>query len=94
MLPGTYEARSLDTSATATVPLYGRAAGRLIRERIVVFIGTYWAERGWAPTMREVADAVGLRSMGSVHIHLTLLADAGRIRFEPSTPRSLRVVER
>jgi SOS-response transcriptional repressor LexA len=94
MLPGTYEARSLDTSATATVPLYGRASGRLIRERIVVFIATYWAERGWAPTLREVAVAVGLRQANVVAEHVEILAAAGRVAHEPHTPRSLRVVER
>lgn len=92
MLPGTYEARSLDTSAVATVPLYGYASGRLARERIVAFAAEYWAEHGWAPTMREVAAAVGLRHASSVKVHLDLLAAAGRVRYEQHTARSLRVV--
>jgi repressor LexA len=92
MLPGIYEARSLDTSATATVPLHGQPAGRLTRERIVSAIAAYWSEHGYAPTMREVAAAAGLRSPESVHTHLQQLAAEGRIRYQPETPRSLRVV--
>lgn len=93
MLPGSYEVRSLDRPGTSTVELWGWPSGRLAREAIVAFIAGYWSEHGWAPTTREVAEAVGLRSTGSVHGHLKLLAAAGRVWFEPSTPRSLRVVK-
>lgn len=94
MLPGTYEVRSLETSVTATVPLAGRAKGRLVRERIVGFITAYRDEHGWSPTLREVAAAVGLRQANSVKQHLDALAAAGRVAYDPFVARSLRVVER
>ncbi|WP_433078944.1 hypothetical protein ACQP1P_38770 [Dactylosporangium sp. CA-052675] len=94
MLPGTYEVRSLDTGATATVPLYGRPSGRLARERVVAAIADYWTVHGYAPTLREVAAAVGLRQANAVLDHVGILTAAGRVAHEPHTPRSLRVVER
>lgn len=93
MLSGTYEARNLDTSATVTVELEGRPGGRLVRERIVAFIAEFWADHGYAPSLRDVAEAVGERSVSPVFFHLRLLAAAGRVAYAPGKSRSLRVVQ-
>jgi SOS-response transcriptional repressor LexA len=94
VLPGTYEARSLDTGATAVVELEGRQKGRVARDRIVTFIAAYWARYGWAPTRDDVAEGVGLASSSGLTTHIEQLVAAGRIRHIPGSPRSLRVVER
>jgi len=56
-----------------------RAAGEPMRRRILQFIGRS-AERGAPPTVREIAEAVGLRSPATVQRHLRTLEEEGRIR--------------
>ncbi len=92
MESGSYEVRSLDHEGTALVVLAGRPAGRLRRAAIVAFIAEHWAEQGYAPTLREILAAVGLRSISSAHRHLQLLEEAGRVAAAPGIPRSIRVV--
>lgn len=92
MHSGTYSVRSLDTGATATVDLRGSRRGRMTRARIVAFIGAFQAEHGYAPPLREVAAAADLRSVGSVHLHVSLLVRSGHVEHAPGTCRSLRVV--
>lgn len=94
MLPGTYEARSLDTGATAVVELEGYPGGRLKREAIVAFVADYWARRGWAPSLTEVAAAAGLARPSAVRYHLAFLVADGRVAVDYHRPRSLRVVQR
>jgi repressor LexA len=46
---------------------------------ILDYLVTYQAEHGWMPTVREIADAMGLSSPSSVHSHLRQLHAEGRI---------------
>lgn len=55
-----------------------RADGEPTRMRIVAFLERC-ADRGAPPTVREIADAIGLRSPASVHRHLRTLEEEGRI---------------
>ncbi len=48
------------------------------RDRIAAFV-VEQANRGDPPTVREIADAVGLRSPASVQKHLRLLEESGRL---------------
>ncbi|KQS15860.1 transcriptional repressor LexA [Frigoribacterium sp. Leaf186] len=48
--------------------------------------------RGYPPSMREIGDAVGLRSLSSVTHQLNQLELAGRIRRDPNRPRALEVL--
>lgn len=61
--------------------------------RVLAFVGDYTAARGYPPSLREIGDAVGLRSTSAVHRHLRLLAKAGRIERTPNVSRGLRIVE-
>ncbi|MBB3050435.1 repressor LexA [Prauserella isguenensis] len=54
-----------------------------IRDRVVA--------DGYAPTTREIADAVGLRSSSSVSKHLAALEDKGFLRRSPSVSRPIDV---
>ena len=47
--------------------------------------------RGYPPSVREIGDAVGLKSPSSVHGQLTTLELGGYLRRDPSRPRALEV---
>lgn len=49
--------------------------------------------RGYPPTVREIGEAVGLRSSASVHAHLSTLEKNGYIRRDPSKPRAIEIVD-
>lgn len=59
------------------------------REEILQFVRDFLAEKGYAPSVREIAAATGLRSTASVAYHLKALAEAGSIRLDESKKRAL-----
>ncbi|MDD2586151.1 MAG: transcriptional repressor LexA [Syntrophomonadaceae bacterium] len=44
---------------------------------------------GYPPSVREIGQAVGLRSSSTVHSHLVQLEEKGLIRKDPSIPRAI-----
>jgi repressor LexA len=58
------------------------------------FIREHIAIRKYAPTQREIADALGVSSLGSVKQHLAALELRGCLRREPGTPRAMWITER
>ncbi len=48
-------------------------------------------ERGYPPSVREIGQAIGLRSPATVKAHLDNLRDAGYIIRDPAKPRAIRV---
>ena len=48
---------------------------------------------GYPPTVREICDAVGLKSTSSVFAHLEKLENNGYIRRDPTKPRAIEVVD-
>jgi repressor LexA len=60
--------------------------------RILAVISDAVAERGYPPSVREIGDAVGLRSPSSVHSQMNTLEDLGFIRRDPSRPRAIEVL--
>lgn len=69
------------------------ACGDARRDAIVAFVAEHWRVKGWAPTMAEIAEAVGLRSVSTVHRHVQLLIDGGVLARQRGSQGSLRVVE-
>ena len=63
------------------------------RERILEYIREEIKERGYPPTVREIKDAVGLKSTSTVHGHLDRLERDGYIRRLAGSPRAIAVVE-
>ncbi len=63
------------------------------QREILELIRTKVAERGYPPSVREIGDALGLRSPSTVHSHLSSLVKAGYLRRDPSKPRAIEVVE-
>jgi repressor LexA len=51
-------------------------------------------DKGYAPSVREIGDALGLSSPSTVHQHLTALADKGVIRRHGDRMRALEVVDK
>lgn len=48
-------------------------------------------EAGYQPSLRELADLLGLRSASTVHARLQRLEDAGWIRRVEGRPRSIEL---
>lgn len=61
------------------------------RQRIVEYIARTVAERGYPPSVREIADAVGLASTSAVHHHLVALERSGQLERGSRTSRALRL---
>ena len=50
------------------------------QQQIYDFIRSYQHEKGYPPSVREMAAAVGLSSPSTVHAHLSALEDHGLIK--------------
>ena len=46
-------------------------------DRILEYVNTFVQENGYAPSVREIGAAVGLRSTASVSYHIQALQDKG-----------------
>lgn len=59
------------------------------RQRILSFIRQYLEARGYAPSVREIGAAVGIRSTRAVKYHLDVLVREGRLERDAGRARSL-----
>ena len=64
------------------------------RQRILDCIARTVEERGYPPSVREIADAVGLASTSAVHHHLLALEKDGLIERGTHASRALRLIAR
>ena len=62
-----------------------------MRRQILEYIRECQTERSFPPTIREIADHVGLSSPATVANHINVLRDAGYIEKNPQQPRTLTV---
>lgn len=49
--------------------------------------------KGYPPSVREIAEAVGLASSSTVHGHLSRLESKGFIRRDPTKPRAIEILD-
>ena len=49
--------------------------------------------RGFPPAVREICEAVNLKSTSSVHAHLETLEKNGYIRRDPTKPRAIEIID-
>lgn len=63
------------------------------QQQIYDFIRAYQQEKGYPPSVREMAAAVGLSSPSTVHAHLSALEDHGLIKRDKTKPRALEVFD-
>lgn len=59
---------------------------------ILTYIAGEIADRGYPPSMREIGDATGLKSLSSVTHQLRQLEKMGYIRRDPNRPRALELL--
>lgn len=60
---------------------------------ILNFIKQELLNKGYPPSVREICDAVGLKSTSTVHGHLERLEKKGLIRRDPTKPRAIEVID-
>ena len=89
---GREEEVSYDSDINEEGPLPDRTTLTNRQREILDLIRSTVEQRGYPPSVREIGDAVGLRSPSTVHIHLSTLSDEGFIRRDPSKPRAIEVV--
>ncbi|WP_164668905.1 transcriptional repressor LexA [Virgibacillus doumboii] len=63
------------------------------QEAILEYIKGEVNKKGYPPSVREIAEAVGLASSSTVHGHLARLESKGFIRRDPTKPRAIEVLD-
>ncbi len=62
------------------------------RQQILDYVVETTRQRGYPPSLREIAKAVGLKSASTVLFHLRVLEKAGLVERTPSLNRAIRPV--
>ena len=70
---------------------YGKITPK--QQEILDFIKQEIINRGYPPAVREICEAVSLKSTSSVHSHLETLEKNGYIRRDPTKPRAIEIVD-
>ena len=63
------------------------------QQEILEYIKSQILERGFPPAVREICEAVGLKSTSSVPSHLETLEKNGYIRRDPTKPRAIEILD-
>ena len=63
------------------------------QKEILEYIKAEILNRGYPPAVREICEAVKLKSTSSVHAHLETLEKNGYIRRDPTKPRAIEIVD-
>ena len=63
------------------------------QEEILNFIKDQILKKGYPPAVREICEAVHLKSTSSVHSHLESLEKNGYIRRDPTKPRAIEIID-
>lgn len=69
---------------------YGKISAK--QREILEYLKSQIVNRGYPPAVREICEAVKLKSTSSVHSHLETLEKNGYIRRDPSKPGQLRLL--
>ncbi len=64
------------------------------QKSLLTYIETFLAERGYIPTLAEMAEALGVSSLQAVKDHLTALERKGYLRRYPGRPRAIELLSR
>lgn len=70
-----------------------KEAGQSTRERVLGFLNDFAKRHGYSPSIREIGQAVGLKSPSTVYNHLRRLEEEGRIVSCPQKPRARDTVK-
>ena len=71
------------------------AYGKITKKQseILEYIKNEILNKGYPPSVRDICEAVGLRSTSSVHAHLETLEKNGYIRRDPTKPRAIEILD-
>ena len=71
------------------------ASGRITpkQQEILDFLKKEILMKGYPPAVREICEAVHLKSTSSVHSHLETLEKNGYIRRDPTKPRAIEIMD-
>lgn len=70
---------------------YGKITAK--QEEILEYIKHQILQKGYPPAVREICEAVRLKSTSSVHSHLETLEKNGYIRRDPTKPRAIEILD-
>ncbi len=63
------------------------------QQEILTFMKKTIAEKGYSPTVREICQALNVKSTSTVHSDIKVLEDKGLVKKDPSKPRTVLPVE-
>lgn len=63
------------------------------QQEILDYIKSQILERGFPPAVRDICEAVHLKSTSSVHSHLETLEKNGYIKRDPTKPRAIEILD-
>lgn len=63
------------------------------QKQILEYIKSETLLKGYPPSVREICQAVRLKSTSSVHAHLSTLEEKGYIRRDPTKPRAIEIID-
>ncbi|MEW8319223.1 MAG: transcriptional repressor LexA [Candidatus Thiodiazotropha sp.] len=63
------------------------------QDRTLAFIRRYLKRRGYAPSLIEIAEGIGISSKGTAHRHVQALAEAGVIRLIADRKRGIELAD-
>ena len=63
------------------------------QQEILEYIKAQTLAKGYPPTVRDICEAVQLKSTASVHAHLETLEERGYIRRDPTKPRAIEIID-
>lgn len=71
------------------------AQGKISQKQLEIleYIKSQILERGFPPAVRDICEAVHLKSTSSVHSHLETLEKNGYIRRDPTKPRAIEILD-
>ncbi len=64
------------------------------QSQVLTFIQNFCDLKGYSPSINEICSATGLSSTATVHHHLNLLQEKGKIMWRPGRPRSIVICDR
>ncbi len=70
---------------------YGKISDK--QREILEYIKSEILNRGYPPSVRDICEAVHLKSTSSVHSHLETLEKNGYIRRDPTKPRAIEIID-
>lgn len=70
---------------------YGKITAK--QKEILEYIKSEILKKGYPPSVREICEAVSLKSTSSVHSHLETLEKNGYIRRDPTKPRAIEIMD-